>query len=103
MPQERVADSQTGWSQMALARGGLWEDLRGEEVMPGLGDVPGGCDRNPEAETYVFGEGGVYRGYYKEKWCMNEPTLGDFAILGAAEMEQYGHTVLGGTEGGIRP
>lgn len=34
---------------------------------------------------------------------MNEPILGDFEILGAAEMEQYGYTVLGGTEGGIRP
>lgn len=46
---------------------------------------------------------GLYRDYYKEKWWMNEPILGDFEILGAAEMEQYGHTVLGGTEGGIRP
>lgn len=57
MPQERVADSQTDWSQMALARGGPWEDLGGEEVVPGLGDVPGGYDRDPEAETCVFGEG----------------------------------------------
>lgn len=32
-----------------------------------------------------------------------EPISGDFEILGAAEMEQYVHTVLGRTEGGIRP
>lgn len=68
MPQERVADSQTGWSQMALPRGGPWEDLGGEEVVPGLGSDPGESERDPEAETCVLGEGGKYRGYYKEKW-----------------------------------
>lgn len=51
MPQERVADSQTGWSKKALASGGPWEDLGGEEVVPGLGEGGGAVLRLLQGEV----------------------------------------------------